>query len=96
MKNFELGDKVFVEKYYIRNNRTVFDRNENCKRYNLKDLNLSGVYAGKRVINFKGYTEYIGYEEGFAFVPIEKLQVHLVAISHKQLIYVPDEFIRRE
>lgn len=96
MKYFELGDKVFVEKYYIRNNAKAFSKYGNCQRYNLSDLNGSGVYAGKRTINLKGYSDYIGFEEGYAFVPTEKLQVHLVAINHKQLIYVPDEFIKKE
>lgn len=92
MKNFELGAKVFIEKYYRRNGRTWFTRD--CgERYNLLELNKEGFYAGRRLINTKGYSDLIGYEEGYVFVPTEKEQVHLVAINQKQQIYVPDKYI---
>lgn len=93
MKKIELGRKVFVEKYYRRNGRSWFVKD--CgERYNLLELNKEGVYAGRRLINTKGYLDLIGYEEGYDYVPVKQEQVHLVAINQKQLVYVPDKYIR--
>lgn len=93
MKRFNLGDKVLAEKYYRPKGWTSTSENQ-CERYSLLDLNKEGIYVGKRLINVEGYSSYIGYEEGYNFVPVTKEQVHLVAINQKQLVYVPDEYIK--
>ncbi len=94
MKEFKLGDKVYVRKYYQRNGRKPKINFTNMDRYNLVGLDKEGVWCGKRRIYTKGYTFY-EYEEGYQFSPIDYEVVHLVAISIQHLAYVPDKFIDR-
>lgn len=96
MKNFELGDKVIVERYYKRNGIKPHINTKDKSRYGLLDWGGNGIYCGKRNIHTKGHTEYIDYAEGYGYVPATIETVHLVAVSKKQLLYVPDEFIKRE
>jgi hypothetical protein len=40
-----------------------------------------GYICGVRNIKYKGFSEYIGYEEGYGFATIETKQVYLVATT---------------
>jgi len=53
---------------------------------------LTGIICGKRTIKFKGYSRYIGYEEGYGFVTFETKQVYLIATDMKQFHRVPEEY----
>jgi hypothetical protein len=57
---------------------------------------LTGIVCGKRTIKFKGYSRYIGYEEGYDFVTFEYKQVYLVAVGMSAFRRVPEEFIITE
>jgi len=93
MKKYELGQKVYVKNILIRNGyRPTYV--ENYSRYFEHELNKKCIYAGKRVINFKGYTDY--GDDYYYFEPVEKMAVHLVVVSYGQLAYVVDDEIEEE
>lgn len=54
---------------------------------------LTGIICGKRTIKYKGYSKYIGYDEGCDFVTFEYKQVYLVATGMNAFHKVPEEFI---
>jgi hypothetical protein len=64
-------------RYYERNNKKI----------------LEGIVCGKRTIKYKGYSNYIGYEEGYGFETIECKSVYLIACNLKEFHKVPEEFL---
>ena len=90
-KLLELGQEVFVQKYYQRNDRNPHAHSKDQTRYKLKELNKKGIFVGTRTINITGYTD---YSDGYlTFYPGQKETVCLVAIDKKTLVYVPGEYI---
>ena len=88
-KDIELGERIGAKNIYERNGTKPWQNPEKT-RYSMREHNTPCVYIGKRVINYKGYTD---MDESYYFCPVEKWTVHLVAISKQRLAYVIDEDI---
>lgn len=56
---------------------------EKYTRYNRREHNVrkEGIVCGVRTIKYKGFSDYLGYEEGYGFKTIEHRRVYLIATT---------------
>lgn len=102
-EKFELGQRVTVKAEvlasklykvnpYLKNN--THGRRDYIREWSRHELKkpVNGIIAGMRTVK-EGYSDYIGPEEGFAFIPMRHINVYLVATSIRTFIRVLPEDI---
>lgn len=88
-RKFKLGDKVSFEKEvglgtcYSLHSREQPVLGQRYRVYKNKNK-LAGIVCGVRNIWWRGISEWVGHEEGYAFKPYESKQVYLIATNMKE------------
>ncbi len=68
------------EEKNLKENGILPDKYNRYIRHELKNPQ-EGIVCGVRTIKFKGFSDYLGYEEGYRFRTLEHRKVYLIATT---------------